>query len=224
MRVQQVHAARTARSRLSYFDRLVIAADSALRASFGEIPRASRPSPADQRAESDLDDDARQLAARLMRVNHSGEVAAQALYQGQAMTARARSLRRALRRAAHEEHDHLAWCAERVRELGGKPSTLNFLWYAGSYAIGALAGLAGDRNSLGFIAETERQVVEHLSGHLDRLPAADARSRAVLERMQEDEARHGEDAERAGGARLPAPIQGLMRATARLMTGTAYWI
>jgi len=113
---------------------------------------------------------------------------------------------------------------EMVHELGGKPSALNFLWYAGSYAIGALAGLTGDRNSLGFIAETERQVVEHLAGHLERLPADDARSRALLERMQDDEARHGQDAERAGGAPLPAPIQELMRATARVMTGTAYWI
>jgi len=224
MRVRNVHTARTARSRLSSFDRLVIAADSALRASFGEAPRASRASPADQRPDSDLDDDARQLSARLMRINHSGEVAAQALYQGQAMTARTRGLRRALWRAAREEHDHLAWCAERVHELGGKPSALNFLWYAGSYAIGALAGLTGDRNSLGFIAETERQVVEHLAGHLERLPADDARSRALLERMQDDEARHGQDAERAGGAPLPAPIQELMRATARVMTGTAYWI
>jgi ubiquinone biosynthesis monooxygenase Coq7 len=224
MGVQHAHTDRTTRRRLSPFDRLVIAADAALRASFGGPLRPERPSPAEQRPEGDLDDDARDLAGRLMRINHSGEVAAQALYQGQAMTARERGVRRALRRAAREEHDHLAWCAGRIQELGGKPSALNVLWYAGSYAIGALAGLAGDRHSLGFIAETERQVVEHLANHLDRLPAADARSRAVLERMQDDEARHGQDAELAGGASLPAPVRVLMRATARVMTGTAYWI
>jgi len=218
------HTARTARSRLSPLDQLLIAADSALRASFGELPRASKPSPADQQPEGDLDDAARLHASRLMRVNHSGEVAAQALYEGQALTARERDVRRALRRAAREEQDHLAWCADRVRELGGRPSALNVLWYTGSYAIGALAGLVGDRHSLGFIAETERQVVEHLEGHLSRLPPEDARSRAVLEQMQHDEARHGQDAERAGGTPLPGPIQRLMRLTARVMTGTAYWV
>src|SRR5262245_36835361 len=134
------HTARAARSRLSPLDQLLIAADSVLRASFGEPARGSKPSPADQRPEGDMDDAARLHASRLMRVNHSGEVAAQALYEGQALTARERQVRRALRRAAREEYDHLAWCADRVRELGGRPSALNLLWYTGSYAIGALTG------------------------------------------------------------------------------------
>jgi ubiquinone biosynthesis monooxygenase Coq7 len=215
---------RSAGRRLSALDRMVIAADAALRSVGGRSAGPARPTPADQRADTLLDDADRQLAARLMRVNHAGEVAAQALYQGQAMTARQSDVRRALRRAAREEQDHLDWCEERVRELGARPSALNALWYAGSYAIGALAGLAGDERSLGFIVETERQVVEHLGGHLERLPSGDERSRAILEQMQVDEARHGEDAERAGGAPVPPLIRRLMRLTARVMTGTAYWI
>jgi len=224
MQAHSADNARPAGRRLSVFDRLVMAADSALRASASGHAEARRPSPADERAGADLIDADRQVASRLMRVNHSGEVAAQALYEGQALTARERHVRRALRRAAREEEDHLVWCEDRVRELGGRPSALNPLWYAGSYAIGALAGLAGDARSLGFIAETERQVVEHLAGHLERLPADDERSRAILEQMQADEARHGADAERAGGVALPPPIRRLMRMTARVMTGTAYWL
>jgi ubiquinone biosynthesis monooxygenase Coq7 len=224
MQAPSVDNGRTAGRRLSALDRVVIAADAALRSVGGRSASPARPSPADQRADTPLDDADRQLAARLMRVNHSGEVAAQALYQGQATTARQSGVRRALRRAAREEQDHLAWCEERVHELGARPSALNALWYAGSYAIGALAGLAGDERSLGFIVETERQVVEHLAGHLERLPSGDERSRAILQQMQADEARHGEDAERAGGAPPPPPIRRLMRLTARVMTGTAYWI
>jgi 3-demethoxyubiquinol 3-hydroxylase len=211
--------------RLSALDRLLVAADTALRAATGaDAPAPERPSPADAAAEGLLDDDARALAARLMRVNHAGEVAAQALYDGQAATARTPALRRALRRAAREERDHLAWCEARVRELGSAPSALAALWYGGSWAIGALAGLGGDRRSLGFVAETERQVVEHLERHLERLPEEDARSRAVLEQMRADEARHGADARRAGGEELPGPVRALMRLTSRVMTGTAYWI
>jgi ubiquinone biosynthesis monooxygenase Coq7 len=212
------------RRRLSLVDRLVIAADSVLRTRAGGPTAADRRSPAARHPETALVDGDREVAVRLMRVNHSGEVAAQALYEGQALTARESSVRRALRRAAREEEDHLVWCADRVRELGGTPSALNPLWYAGSYAIGALAGLAGDARSLGFIAETERQVVEHLDGHLERLPAADERSRAILEQMQADEAKHGEDAERAGGEPMPPLVRSFMRLTARVMTGTAYWI
>ena len=214
---------RPASRRLSTLDRLVMAADAALR-SVGAASQPGRPSPANERPDSDLDEGDRRVAASLMRVNHSGEVAAQALYEGQAVTARKSGVRHALRRAAREEQDHLAWCAGRVRELGGTPSVLNPLWYVGSYGIGALAGLAGDARSLGFIAETERQVVEHLAGHLERLPAGDERSRAILEQMRVDEARHGEDAERAGGEPLPPLVRRLMRMTARVMTGTAYWI
>jgi len=159
-----------------------------------------------------------------MRVNHSGEVAAQALYQGQALTARLENVREAMERAAVEEIDHLKWCQERLQELGSHTSVLNPLWYAGSFAIGALAGIAGDRWSLGFVAETEKQVVDHLQGHLERLPLEDERSRAILEQMKQDEQHHGQAAADAGGARLPAPFRHLMTLTSRVMTRTAYWI
>jgi 3-demethoxyubiquinol 3-hydroxylase len=224
MDVPGTHRDAASGRRLSALDRLLIAADGALRAATERTTQSDRPNPAACRPENPLDDAERAHAARLMRVNHAGEVAAQALYEGQAATAREPALRRALRRAAREEHDHLAWCDERVRELGAAPSALSPLWYAGSFAIGALAGLAGDRHSLGFLAETERQVVQHLAEHLKRLPADDARSRAVLEAMQADEARHGQDAQDAGGVALPAPIPRMMRITAGLMTRTAYWL
>jgi ubiquinone biosynthesis monooxygenase Coq7 len=159
-----------------------------------------------------------------MRVNHAGEIAAQGLYHGQALTARTPETRAALRRAAAEEGDHLAWCRDRLDELGSRTSVLNPIWYAGSVAIGAVAGLFGDRASLGFMAETERQVEGHLAEHLERLPTDDARSRAIVEQMQADEIGHGQAAIAAGGARLPDPVPRLMRLTARLMTGTAYWI
>ena len=159
-----------------------------------------------------------------MRVNHSGEIAAQGLYLGQAITARAPETREALRRAAAEEGDHLAWCRDRLDELGSRPSLLNPLWYAGSVAIGAVAGLFGDRASLGFMAETEKQVEGHLADHLERLPADDARSRAIVERMQADEINHGRAAIAAGAASLPDPVPRLMRQASRFMTGTAYWI
>jgi ubiquinone biosynthesis monooxygenase Coq7 len=157
-----------------------------------------------------------------MRVNHAGEVAAQALYQGQALTARLDDVRDKMREAAIEEQDHLAWCEARLRELGSQPSLLNPLWYSGSFAIGALAGLAGDRWSLGFVAETEQQVVEHLESHLGDLPAKDQRSREVVTKMRDDEAEHRDTARDAGGAALPGPVRGLMRAVAGIMTRTAY--
>ncbi len=157
-----------------------------------------------------------------MRVNHSGEVAAQALYQGQALTARLENVRETMADAALEEQDHLAWCEQRLRELGSRPSLLNPLWYSGSFAIGALAGLAGDRWSLGFVAETEQQVVEHLERHLGDLPGDDVRSRAIVEKMRDDEARHRDTASDAGGAVLPRPARGLMRLVSRIMTGSAY--
>jgi ubiquinone biosynthesis monooxygenase Coq7 len=159
-----------------------------------------------------------------MRVNHAGEVAAQGLYHGQALTARNPATRALLERAAREESDHLAWCEQRLKELNDRPSLLDPLWYAGSFAIGALAGLAGDRHSLGFVAETERQVERHLDGHLEQIPPDDARSRAIIEQMRADEREHGELARAAGGATLPRPVQDLMRATARIMTTTARWI
>jgi 3-demethoxyubiquinol 3-hydroxylase len=163
-------------------------------------------------------------AAGLMRVNHAGEVAAQALYHGQALVARDQGVREFMLQAAREEGDHLAWCAERLRALQSRPSVLNPLWFAGSLAIGALAGLAGDRISLGFLSETERQVEGHLDEHLERLPPEDAASRAILEQMKADEIRHGAHARERGAATLPAPARALMRLTAKAMTTSAYWI
>jgi 3-demethoxyubiquinol 3-hydroxylase len=159
-----------------------------------------------------------------MRVNHAGEVAAQALYRGQALTARDPGAEATLRQAAAEEVDHLAWCEQRIAELGGRTSLLNPVWYAGSFLIGALAGAVGDRESLGFVSETERQVESHLQGHLDRLPAADHRSRAILEQMRQDEERHGASAAALGGAQLPAWVRSAMRLTSRLMTRGSYWL
>jgi ubiquinone biosynthesis monooxygenase Coq7 len=207
---------------LSPLDRLLELADTGLRSSFA---RASgrRPTPGIPDT-APVDPARRRHAAGLMRVNHSGEIAAQGLYQGQALTASSPATRAALEKAADEEGDHLAWCRERLDELGSRPSLLNPLWYAGSVAIGALAGLAGDRMSLGFMAETERQVEGHLADHLDRLPADDVRSRTIVQQMQRDEIGHGRAAIDAGGAELPQPVPRLMRLAARAMTGTAYWI
>lgn len=164
------------------------------------------------------------MAGRLMRVNHSGEVCAQALYQGQAITAKLTTIRDKMEQAAVEENDHLAWTEERIRQLGSHTSYLNPLWFSGSFLIGAVAGMAGDRWSLGFVAETERQVVAHLNGHLARLPALDHKSRAILLQMREDEGRHATTAVESGAATLPKPIRAMMRWTARVMTRTAYWI
>ncbi len=183
-----------------------------------------RPSPARQVSATTLDADSKRQAARLMRVNHAGEIAAQALYRGQAATARQHGARNALQAAAAEESDHLSWCEGRLRELDSQASLLSPLWYAGSWAIGAAAGLAGDKWSLGFVAETERQVVAHLDTHLARLPVQDQRSRAVLAQMREDELRHGEHAVAAGGVNLPAPVRTMMRVCGKVMTRTAYWI
>jgi len=166
----------------------------------------------------------RLTSAALMRVNHAGEIAAQALYHGQALVARTAPTRELLLKAAHEETDHLAWCETRLKELDSRPSLLNPLWYAGSFAIGAMAALLGDRTSLGFVVETERQVEGHLEKHLARLPPDDARSRAILETMRSDEIAHGMTAKAAGAAELPTPVRMLMRSTARVMTSTAYWI
>jgi 3-demethoxyubiquinol 3-hydroxylase len=171
-----------------------------------------------------LSETEKRASAALMRVNHAGEIAAQALYHGQALVARSAATRSLLLKAAHEETDHLAWCETRLKELDSRPSLLNPLWYMGSFAIGAAAALLGDRTSLGFVVETERQVEGHLDEHLARLPADDARSRAILQTMRTDEIAHGMSAKAAGGAELPSPVRFLMRNTARLMTSTAYWI
>lgn len=187
-------------------------------------PAATRPNPAQHIPEADLSDTQKQLAARLMRVNHAGEVSAQALYQGQAWVAGTPELKAHLTHAAAEETDHLAWCAERIDELGGHTSYLNPIWYVGSLAIGVTAGLIGDKWSLGFVHETEAQVEAHLSEHLDLLPTEDAKSRKILEQMKQDEIEHGQHALDHGGAPLPAPIRSLMQFTSKLMTRLAYWV
>lgn len=210
--------------RYSPLDRLLVQVDQALRTTFGPPPRAARPNPADREAETELAASERELAGRLMRINHSGEISAQALYQGQALTARLANVREKMEQAAEEENDHLAWTAERIRDLGTHTSYLNPLWYLGSFAIGATAGLAGDKWSLGFVAETERQVVDHLSGHLARLSPDDRKSRAILEQMKIDEGRHATVAVEHGAADLPPPVRSLMRLTSRVMTRTAYWV
>jgi 3-demethoxyubiquinol 3-hydroxylase len=206
----------------SLVDRLIAPLDQAARTLIG-TNHSARPYPAEGVAET-IEDAERSTTAGLMRINHAGEVAAQALYQGQAFVASNATTRESLMTAAREETDHLAWCSARIKELGGRTSLLNPLWYAGSFAIGALAGLAGDRTSLGFVAETERQVVEHLEGHLHRLPQKDARTRSILEQMSADEERHGRSALQAGGAELPPVARAMMKLTARIMTRTARWL
>ncbi len=185
---------------------------------------ASRPSPAEEVDETQMSEPERRHAVALMRVNHCGEVCAQALYQAQALFARDPGLVAELQEASDEEVDHLAWTAGRIRELGGRESRLNPFWYAGSFLIGASAAVIGDKVSLGFVAETERQVSDHLKSHLDRLPEQDGKSRAIVCQMNVDETEHAEKAERMGGAELPAPVKGLMRLTGRMMTKTSYWI
>jgi ubiquinone biosynthesis monooxygenase Coq7 len=209
--------------RLSLADRFIQQLDRGLR-TVAAANVSARPAPDEGIPETVRDPAARRHAAGLMRVNHAGEIAAQALYFGQALTARNPEVRAKLLEAARDETDHLAWCEQRVRELDSRTSLLAPLWYAGSFAIGAAAGLTGDRTSLGFVAETERQVVEHLDSHLDKLPSDDERSRRIVEQMQRDEARHGHEARRGGGIGLPGPIRALMRRTARIMTSTAYRI
>lgn len=211
-------------------DTFISAADRALRALLAP-PAAGRPVPTPppvlpgpdtHKGDAALSPDDRKESAALMRVNHAGEVAAQALYHAQALFARDPEVRDFMLHAAREETDHLAWCESRLKELGSRPSVLNPLWYAGSFGIGTLAALLGDRASLGFVAETERQVEGHLKEHLDRLPAEDQRSRAIVAAMCHDEISHGKGAQGAGGLPLPGPVRELMRRTARVMTHTAY--
>ncbi len=205
-------------------DRIIVHLDRGMRAVLGGNPAPSRESPAQAIAEARLDAHDQRTSIALMRVNHAGEVAAQALYHGQSLAATRPAIHRALERASVEENDHLVWCRKRLEQLSGRTSILDPAWYAGSFAIGALAGLSGDRWSLGFLAETERQVVAHLDDHLQRLPASDKRSRAILERMREDESAHATSAVCHGGTALPGPIKVLMRVTSRIMTRTAFWL
>ena len=202
-------------------DDLVLSFDRALRALAGR-PTASRPTPGAKLEEGALTADERRHAAGLMRVNHTGEVCAQALYAAQALVARDAVVKREFARAAREEEEHLAWTQQRLAELSDRPSLLNPLWYGASFAIGIAAGAAGDRGNLGFVLETERQVEEHLTGHMERLPAADAKSRAIVAQMRDDEARHGAAARAAGASQLPLPVKGLMRIAADVMRFVAY--
>jgi ubiquinone biosynthesis monooxygenase Coq7 len=207
---------------LTPLDRLLAGANNALRTIAAPAGRPTRQNPAADIAETDLSDQQKTHAAGLMRVNHAGEVAAQALYQGHAMVARDPQNQQQMQRAANEEFDHLAWCEQRLSELHSRPSLLSPVWYGGAFAIGAASGILGDRWSLGFIAETEKQVCAHLDSHLDQLPDEDDKSRAIVRQMRDEEEEHGENAIAAGAADLPAPLQRLMRLTAKVMTKTAY--
>ncbi|WP_374669660.1 2-polyprenyl-3-methyl-6-methoxy-1,4-benzoquinone monooxygenase [Ramlibacter sp.] len=204
-------------------DRILGTVDSALRTLFS-TPRAARACPTVAEDDTHLGADERRHAAALMRVNHVGEVCAQALYTAQALATRDPALRAHLQRASREETDHLAWTSERLEELGSRTSLLNPLWYAGAFGLGLLAGRIGDRVSLGFVVETERQVEAHLQSHLDRLPAGDHASRAIVAQMKVDEAEHADQARQAGAVDLPPPVKLAMRAAAKVMTTTAHYI
>ncbi len=203
-------------------DRLLMNFDQALRTLWGRPLVTERVNPAERCKAAELPEAQRDHVARLMRINHTGEVCAQALYQGQALTAKDGEVRRSMEHSAAEENDHLDWCEQRVEELGGRLSILNPLWYAGSFVLGAAAGLAGDKWSLGFVAETEKQVEGHLDEHLQQLPESDCRTRAILQQMKEDEIEHGRKALAHGGAPLPAPIRSAMRAMSKVMTTLVY--
>lgn len=209
----------------SPFDQFILIVDQGLRTVFGAPQTTGRANPANAVTQNAaLSATEAKLSGALMRVNHAGEVAAQGLYQGQALTAKLPNVREKMERAAQEENDHLAWCAQRCKDLGTHTSLLDPVWYAGSMAIGAAAGLAGDKWSLGFLAETEHQVVRHLDQHLEKLPQSDTKSRAVLEQMRIDEGQHATTAVQAGGADLPYPVKQFMRVTSKVMTETAFWI
>lgn len=204
-------------------DNFIGAFDRSLRVITG-VTVGHRPNPADKLPEASLSEQERRHSAGLMRVNHVGEVCAQALYEAQATFAKTEATKKQFREAGQEEIDHLAWTSARLQELGSRPSLLNPLWYAGAYALGAVAARLGDARSLGFVVETERQVEAHLNSHLDRLPELDQRSRAIVTQMRDDEIAHAEAAQAMGGVALPAPVKGAMRAMAKVMTGTAYYI
>jgi ubiquinone biosynthesis monooxygenase Coq7 len=204
-------------------DRFIVEFDKALRTLLAE-PHSGRPHPDEKHDEAVLTADDKRHAAALMRVNHCGEICAQALYNGQSLTSRDETTAAMLRQAAQEETEHLAWCEKRVHELGGRTSLLNPLWYGGSFALGAVAGVLGKRWNLGFLAETERQVGWHLIKHLNKLPEQDAKSRAILEQMRADEAAHADQAVNQGAAELPKPVKSAMRQASKLMTKTSYYL
>jgi ubiquinone biosynthesis monooxygenase Coq7 len=208
--------------KFSPVDNFMMQLDTGLRTLFGKPSVTERPNPENTVAEGELSASEKELAGRLMRINHSGEVAAQGLYQGQALTAKLPDVREKMERAAEEENDHLDWCKQRINELDTHTSYLNPLWYFGSVAIGAAAGLAGDKWSLGFVAETEHQVVRHLTSHLNQISENDHKSRAILEQMKEDEGHHATAALDAGAAELPVPVKKFMALTSKIMTKTVY--
>ncbi|MCB1847828.1 MAG: 2-polyprenyl-3-methyl-6-methoxy-1,4-benzoquinone monooxygenase [Halieaceae bacterium] len=208
--------------RLSLLDRLISEADTVLRTVTSRGHSAARPSPAEGHSDTELSDSERRHVAGLMRVNHTGEVCAQALYQGQALTAKLPTVREEMQQAAEEEVDHLVWCEQRLRELDSQPSILNPAWYGLSFALGAVAGAIGDRVSLGFVAATEERVCRHLQDHLKSLPEDDRKSRLILQQMLEDEQRHGDNALAAGGTDFPRPVKDAMTAVSRVMTGSSY--
>jgi ubiquinone biosynthesis monooxygenase Coq7 len=207
----------------SFLDRCLMQFDQSLRTLFN-APSPLRPNPAASLPEPVLSPVQRRHSAGLLRVNHAGEISAQALYQAQALMSRSPEVQRSLEQSALEENDHLAWCNQRLQELGAHPSYLNPLWYLGSFTIGLVAGLAGDAWNLGFVAETERQVVNHLQGHLQKLPVADEKSRCILQQMQEDEGHHASVAMTAGAAELPETVKFFMQCFSKVMTTTAYWV
>lgn len=209
---------------LSLLDRLVKEADTVLRTITSSGHSAARPSPSEGHSETDLPEHERRHVAGLMRVNHTGEVCAQALYQGQALTAKLPTVRQEMQQAAQEEVDHLVWCEQRLRELDSQPSYLNPAWYGLSFALGAVAGAIGDKVSLGFVAATEERVCKHLKDHLKSLPEEDRKSRLILQQMLEDEQRHGDNALQAGGADFPRPVKDAMTLVSKLMTSSSYRI
>lgn len=210
---------------ITFADKLIMLADNSLKTLMGGYQTTERAKPVARKVDAEaLTSEETKHSAGLMRINHTGEVCAQALYQGQALTARLPEVRGKMEEAAAEENDHLEWCAERLQQLDSRVSVFNPFWYAGSFAIGAVAGLAGDKWSLGFVAETEYQVVRHLDSHLSKLPENDSESRAILEQMREDELHHATTAIAAGGAELPKPIKGMMGLMSKVMTSTVYYI
>lgn len=208
----------------SFLDDFIVECDKALKTVLGKPETTARKMPGEGIAEAELTAQEQQLSTRLMRVNHSGEVSAQALYQGQALTAKLPDVKQAMKQAALEENDHLVWCQQRVQHFGGHTSVLNPLWYAGSFAMGAVAGKIGDKWSLGFVAETEKQVVQHLDEHLQQMSSTDLKSRAVLKQMKIDELHHGTIALEAGGATLPKPVKLLMGLMSKVMTKSSFWL
>ncbi|MFZ1180119.1 MAG: 2-polyprenyl-3-methyl-6-methoxy-1,4-benzoquinone monooxygenase [Herbaspirillum sp.] len=206
---------------MQFIDQLITDLDKALRSVSG-VTVSSRPNPAMHIADAAMSDEEKRHSAGLMRVNHVGEVCAQALYNAQGRFAQTQALKQLFAHAGIEEEDHLAWTVERLRELGSHTSLLNPLWYAGSYVLGAIAAHMGDARSLGFVVETERQVEQHLTSHLGKLPLQDARSRAIVEQMRQDEIEHGEEAKALGAAEMPGPIRGVMKMMSRVMTTVAY--